>query len=39
MDYKTFTRTAAQRAGMGEDTMERVERATPPDPCRADQRW
>jgi uncharacterized protein (DUF2267 family) len=28
MDYETFTRTAAQRAGMAEDTMERVERAT-----------
>jgi uncharacterized protein (DUF2267 family) len=28
MDYETFSRTAAQRAGMDEDTMERVERAT-----------
>jgi uncharacterized protein (DUF2267 family) len=28
MDYETFTRTAAQRAGMPEDTVERVERAT-----------
>jgi uncharacterized protein (DUF2267 family) len=28
MDYKTFTKTAAQRAGMPEDTAERVERAT-----------
>jgi uncharacterized protein (DUF2267 family) len=28
MDYKTFTKTAAQRAGMPEDTTERVERAT-----------
>jgi uncharacterized protein (DUF2267 family) len=28
MDYKTFTKTAAERAGMPEDTAERVERAT-----------
>jgi uncharacterized protein (DUF2267 family) len=28
MDYETFTKTAAQRAGMPEDTVERVERAT-----------
>ncbi len=28
VDYETFTRTAAQRAGMPEDTVERVERAT-----------
>jgi uncharacterized protein (DUF2267 family) len=28
MDYKTFTKTVAQRAGMPEDTAERVERAT-----------
>jgi uncharacterized protein (DUF2267 family) len=28
MDYQTFTRTAAQRAGMPEETVERVERAT-----------
>jgi uncharacterized protein (DUF2267 family) len=28
MDYETFTRTAAQRAGMPEGTVERVERAT-----------
>ena len=28
MDYDTFTRTAAQRAGMPEDKVERVERAT-----------
>jgi uncharacterized protein (DUF2267 family) len=28
MDYQTFTRTAAQRAGMPEPTVERVEHAT-----------
>jgi len=28
MDYKTFTRTAAQRAGLPEDTTEQLERAT-----------
>jgi uncharacterized protein (DUF2267 family) len=28
MDYQTFTRTAAERAGLPEDTVERVERAT-----------
>jgi uncharacterized protein (DUF2267 family) len=28
MDYKTFTRTAAERAGMPEPTAERVEHAT-----------
>jgi uncharacterized protein (DUF2267 family) len=28
MDYETFTRTAAQRAGMPEETVERVEQAT-----------
>jgi uncharacterized protein (DUF2267 family) len=28
MDYKTFTKHAAERAGMPEDTAERVERAT-----------
>ena len=28
MDYKTFTRTAAERAGLPVDTVERVEHAT-----------
>jgi uncharacterized protein (DUF2267 family) len=28
MDYQTFTRTAAERAGMPEPTVERVEHAT-----------
>jgi uncharacterized protein (DUF2267 family) len=28
MDYQTFTETAARRAGLPEETMERVERAT-----------
>jgi uncharacterized protein (DUF2267 family) len=28
MDYKTFTRTAAERAALPEDTVERVEHAT-----------
>jgi uncharacterized protein (DUF2267 family) len=28
LDYQTFTRTAAQRAGLPEDTTERIEQAT-----------
>jgi uncharacterized protein (DUF2267 family) len=28
MDYQTFTKTAAQRAGLPEETTERLERAT-----------
>ena len=28
MDYETFTRTTAQRAGMPEDKAERIEHAT-----------